>query len=102
MFYPEDYRQIKQAIIDYWKPVADIDKSQIQLDAGSVNLLVNFNRLFISKASKVLGYQPQFTDYISLLEVEGGEYLKIDLDPASHFKFDVKRFLVEKGEGKNE
>jgi histidinol-phosphate aminotransferase len=94
-FYPEDYRKIKQAIISYWKPIADIDKSQIQLDAGSVNLLINFNRLFVTTGSKVLGFQPQFTDYISLLEVEGGKYLKIDLDPDIQFKFDVNAFLSE-------
>ncbi len=95
MFYPEDYRRIKQAIIAYWKPVASIDKSQIQLDSGSINLLINFNRLFITPGVKVLGFQPQFTDYISAIEIEGGIYNKVDLDPVEHFKFDVNRFVAE-------
>lgn len=93
MDYPEDYRGIKQAIIEYWKPVADIDKAQIQLDSGSISLLINFNRLFVSPGTKILGYQPQFTDYISLLEIEGAEYRKMDLESDTRFKFDAEKFI---------
>ncbi len=93
MYYPEDYSKFKQAIIDYWKPVVDIDKSQIQLDAGSINLLININRLFITPGAKILGFQPQFTSYISSIELEGGKYIKMELDPGLNFKFDTKKFI---------
>ncbi|MDD4569909.1 MAG: aminotransferase class I/II-fold pyridoxal phosphate-dependent enzyme [Tepidanaerobacteraceae bacterium] len=87
------YITIKKALINFWSDVADLKENEIYLGAGSVNILIKLNRLFIESGSKVLGYCPQFSEYENLVKLHGGVYDFISLREEENYKFPYKRFL---------
>ncbi|HHV18532.1 MAG TPA: histidinol-phosphate aminotransferase family protein [Thermoanaerobacterales bacterium] len=92
--YPDtSYSSIKKAIVNFWSDTAELKEEEIFLGAGSVNVLVKLNRLFIQSGSKVLGYCPQFSEYENLVKIHGGVYDFISLREEENYKFPYKRFL---------
>lgn len=91
--YPETNDDLKESIVEYWKDLSHLDKNQILLGDGSIELIYKINKLFIDSRSKVLGYSPQFTDYIDDVEACGGIYEYYLLDKENNFKFDYQCFL---------
>lgn len=91
--YPESSMDIKQCIAQYWEEVADLKKNQIFLGDGSIGIIYKINKLFLEKSSRVLGYSPQFTDYIDDVKSYGGKYEYCLLNKEKNFKFDLQLFL---------
>lgn len=91
--YPETSHDLKESIVEYWKDLIHIDKEQILLGDGSIELIYKINKLFINEKSKILGYSPQFTDYIDDVKSWGGIYDYYLMDRENNFKFNSEMFL---------
>ena len=72
--YSKSSRDVRLAIVDYWSDVCKIDENQIVLGDGSIEILYKINKLFIDSQSKILGYAPQFSDYIDSVRSYGSTY----------------------------
>lgn len=91
--YPESSNDLKKLIVEYWEEIAVLNKEQILLGDGSIELIYKINKLFIDKKSKVLGYSPQFTDYIDDVKTYGGIYEHYLMNRDNNFKFNPLLFL---------
>lgn len=91
--YPETSNDLKDSIIEYWKDLNHIARNQILFGDGSIELIYKINKMFIDIDSKVLGYSPQFSDYINDIKTYGGIYEYYLMDNKNNFKFNVKTFL---------
>ena len=91
--YPKSSLDLKETIVEYWNEVCDIDLDQIILSDGSIHLIYKTNKLFIDDMSKVLGYTPQFSDYIDDVKVSGGIYEYYLMEINENFKFKLEQYL---------
>lgn len=97
--YPDPtYRDLRGAICKFWLGLADLEVGQIQIAPGASAALERLNKIFIEPGSKVLGYSPQFTEYVTEVEACGGKYEAVVLNPEEDFKFYVERLLARIGE----
>jgi len=87
------YKDLKQEICRYWSDYADLKVANIKVANGSCVVLSRFNKLFIETGIKVLGYVPQFREYMVEVAVLGGDYEAVPLDPKEDFKFNLDKFL---------
>lgn len=87
------YAQLRKEISNYWADVADIDPNYIKLGSGSMNILSIVNKLLIDKGTRVLGYCPQFSEYIGDVLNSGGIYESVDLRIDNNYKFNVEDFI---------
>lgn len=94
--YPDpSYKGLKEEIREFWSDYADLAMEQIQIGFGAIDVLEKLNRVFIGVGSRVLGYSPQFTGYVSDIRACGGKYEAVLLNPEENFKFHIER-LAEK------
>lgn len=89
----ERYSKLKEKIAEYWSEVANV--RHILLGAGSMYVLERINLLFLGEGKKVLGYCPQFTEYIIEARLLGARHECVLLSKEKNFKFDVGVFLEE-------
>jgi len=87
------YRDLKQEVCNFWSDYADLKVANIKVANGSCVVLSRFNKLFIEPGVKVLGYVPQFKEYMVEVAVLGGKYEAVPLDPQEGFKFNLDRLL---------
>jgi len=93
--YPDfPYTALKQKIKEYWQDAADLKEENIKLGSGSVDILEKLNKIFVERGSKVLGYCPQFTDYMTDVKSCGGIYEYTALKPENNYRFDAEEFLA--------
>jgi histidinol-phosphate aminotransferase len=92
--YPQNlYIEVRRKIAQYWKGVISLGINDIRLGNGSIGILSNINKMHIDKGTKVLGYCPQFTDYINDVRCYGGIYDHIKLKKEQNYKFDNIEFM---------
>lgn len=92
--YPDPfYKELRQRIIQFWADCAELKAEQVQIADGAIVLLERLNKLFIDPGSRVLGYSPQFTEYVTEIEASGGIYEAVLLRPEENFSFRVERML---------
>jgi len=101
--YPHS-QALYDAIMDYWKEDAFIERENILLADGSISALYIINNIFDTHDAVVLGVSPQFTDYYMHAEMIGIEYEPYQLDKKNNYKFDADEFIaihygVDSGEG---
>lgn len=89
------YKDLKEEICRFWSGYAELGVENIKVANGSCVVLSRFNKLFIETGIKVLGYVPQFREYMVEVAVLGGNYGAVALDPQEGFKFNLDRFLNE-------
>ena len=82
------------AIIEYWKSQANVERENILLADGSINALYIVNNIFDTHNAVVLGVSPQFTDYYMHAEMIGIEYAPYQLKPERNYIFDAYEFLA--------
>ena len=87
------YRDLKQQICHFWSDYADLTVANIKVANGSCVVLSRLNKLFIEPGVKVLGYMPQFKEYMVEVMVLGGNYEAVPLDPRENFRFNPDRLL---------
>jgi len=87
------YKDLKKEICKFWSGYADLEIENIKVANGSAVVLSRFHKLFIEPGVKVLGYVPQFEGYDIEIDVLGGDYESVPLDPQENFKFNLNKFL---------
>ena len=87
------YKDLKQQICQFWSDYADLGVENIKVANGSCVVLSRFNKLFIEPGVNVLGYVPQFKEYMVEVAVLGGNYEAVPLDPQEDFKFNPDELL---------
>ena len=87
------YSDLKQEICGFWSDYADLIASNIKVANGSCVVLSRFNKLFIEPGTRVLGYVPQFKEYMIEAKILGGIYEAVPLDYKEKFRFSLDRFL---------
>lgn len=87
------YKDLKQEICRLWSDCADLKVENIKVANGSCVVMSRLNKLFIEPGVKVLGYVPQFKEYMIEIMVLGGSYEAVPLDPREGFKFNTDRLL---------
>ena len=86
--YPDyPYKELKKALIRYWSEVADLKDTNFKIGNGSMDLIERINKMFIDKNSKVLGYCPQFPDYVGDVLCCNGIYEYVYLKMENNYKF---------------
>ena len=79
--YPQPWaRELKEAIAVYWQS-AGITAANIILGAGSMGILHKLTTLFLAPGSGVLGFAPQFADYVRAARTRGAKYKGVVLTP---------------------
>ncbi|GAH77883.1 unnamed protein product, partial [marine sediment metagenome] len=92
--YPDPFHEgLRQAAIQFWADFSDLKGEQIQIASGAMAVLERLNKIFIEKGSTVLGYSPQFTEYVTEIEASGGRYEAVVLKPEENFEFNTQRLL---------
>ncbi len=87
------YDDVKKALAEFWGDCASLTSDNIVIGTGSIGLLELINKTFVTNGSKVLGYTPQFSDYISDVKSLGGIYDSYKLGADVKFKFDADELI---------
>ncbi|WP_411681572.1 pyridoxal phosphate-dependent aminotransferase [Clostridium thailandense] len=92
--YPQyPYTKIREELSEYWSDIAKISSENIRLGCGSMGILSTINMLFVDKEYSILGYCPQFSEYITDVKSQGGRYEYIELKDNINFKFDADKLI---------
>lgn len=93
--YPKDNDNLKSIIAANWENIAKIEISQIQFGHGGMGVCELINKILLNEKSNVLGYCPQFADYILDVEKCSANYNCVPLKEENNYKFDVEEFVKE-------
>jgi len=92
--YPSPYNDLlRESLVDYWGDA--FGKDEVFISSGSIGCLEKINKFAISEGSRVLGYVPQFQDYITEVKLMGGIYEYVALKEEKDFEF-IPEELMEK------
>lgn len=91
--YPKPALGLKKVITEYWERVSLLEEDQIILGDGSIELIYKINKLFVDNNSLVMGYSPQFSDYVDDVHASGGIYESYVLEESNNFRMDPDRFI---------
>lgn len=90
--YPDPYhRDLRRALVEYWN--GRFKEEDVFIGAGSMGCLERINKALLRDGSFVLGYSPQFAEYVTEVRVSGGIYEGVPLLEEEDFKFNAERFL---------
>lgn len=90
--YPDPYHEtLREALVKYWKGKFNTD--EVFIGAGSMGCLEKINKFALSGDSRVLGYAPQFSEYVTEIRVMSGTYEYIPLKKEENFEFNPSRFI---------
>ena len=92
-YYPESNDSLKEILLKYWEPVITLMPDQVQLTHGAMGACELVNKILLNENAKVLGYCPQFTDYIFDVEKCGAAFEYISLKKEDNYAFDTSEFL---------
>lgn len=88
------YAALRGRIADLWRETADVPAECVRLGSGAMCILNHINKLFLGAGSRVLGYCPQFTDYVTNVYGYGGSYDFYLLPREKNYAFDPEAFLA--------
>jgi histidinol-phosphate aminotransferase len=91
--YPESCIGLKEAIVEYWRDKISLKYGNIAFGSGSIDIIYKINKLFLDGNSKVLGYSPQFSDYIDDVKSYDGIYDYYLMTMENKYKFNLQLFL---------
>lgn len=89
------YIELKEAICHFWSSHASLSTENVKVANGSCVVLSRLNKLFIGPETRVLGYIPQFVEYMLDVKILGGNFNALELKQVNKFKFDTEMFLKE-------
>lgn len=91
--YAKSSLDLREAIVEYWRDTSKLNSDQVLLGGGSMEIIYKINKLFIENKSKVLGYSPQFSDYIDDINSYGGRYDSYCMSVENNYKFISNEFI---------
>jgi len=90
--YPDPYHDsLREALVEYWRGA--FTKEDVFIGAGSMGCLEKINKFTINEGSRVLGYAPQFSEYITEVRIMGGIYDYVSLRKEKEFEFEFEPFI---------
>ncbi|MFY9189225.1 MAG: aminotransferase class I/II-fold pyridoxal phosphate-dependent enzyme [bacterium] len=90
--YPEPWSdELKVEIARYWQE-AGIESTSIVIGTGSMGVLERLNTLLLFPGAHILGYAPQFADYVRSAYTHGAIYQAVPLS-GPRFRFSLLDFL---------
>lgn len=84
---------LRKSIMDYWHPTAKLEYENLAISDGSMGLIDSINSIFINEGDKVLGYSPQFPEYVESLKIRGGTYSPVLLREENNYKFGANEII---------
>lgn len=92
-----EYLLLKEALLDMYKTyvVDSVNKDNISFGSGTMGIIRNLSEFIIEKDSNVLGVSPQFTRFISEVELKQGKYDSYYLKEENNYKFVVDEFIYK-------
>lgn len=87
------YKALSEEICRYWKEYADIKEEQVKIGCGSMQVLERINKIFLDESATVLGYTPQFVEYITEVRVSGARFEAVPMKREENFLFHVDSLL---------
>jgi histidinol-phosphate aminotransferase len=91
--YPISNDTLKEILLKYWENVILLDKSQVQFTHGAMGACELINKILLNENSNVLGYCPQFTDYLFDVEKCGATFDYVPLLAEENYQFNLNRFI---------
>lgn len=98
---PFPYNDLKDAIIHHWSGRAALTHEQLRVCAGSMLIVDAINSLFLDAGDAVLGYSPQFPQYVNSVRLRGGVYDACALAPERDYRFAAQDLLEKLGQGRH-
>lgn len=92
--YPKSNENLKEIVARYWQDIGSLDSTQIHFTHGGMGGIELVNKFLLNESSTVLGYCPQFTDYIFDVEKCGAKFDYVPLIIENNYKFDDEEFLA--------
>lgn len=90
--YPDPWAdELKEDLARFWAE-AGITPSDIVVGPGSMGVLERLNKMLLFPGAKVLGYVPQFSEYVSDARAQGAIYYGLPLS-GEKLEFDLDAFL---------
>lgn len=89
------YSALKELICQFWSNHNNLTIENIKVANGSSVFLSRLNKLFIEHGVRVAGYVPQFQEYMIEVQVLGGIFEAVSLQPSENFKFNPFRFTAQ-------
>ncbi|MDK2870608.1 MAG: histidinol-phosphate aminotransferase [Pyrococcus sp.] len=90
--YPSPYNdRLREKLVEYWE--GTFGEDEVFIGTGSMGCLEKINKFAISEGSHVLGYAPQFQEYITQVRVMGGVYEYVALKEENDFEFVPEEFM---------
>ena len=89
------YDSLRKEVCRFWSDYVDLTPEHIKIGYGSMQILERINKMFLERGTRVLGYSPQFTEYVTEVILSGAYYKGVPLNPEQNFRFDVNKFLSE-------
>lgn len=91
--YPQASKNLLREIINYWKETAALEEINIWLEAGTFGVIERLNKLIVDEKSLVLGYCPQFSDFMQDVLCCGGTFQYAALKTENNYRFNVQDLL---------
>jgi histidinol-phosphate aminotransferase len=90
---PFPYTALRKQIAEYWRGDADVPEDCIRMGNGAIGILNQINMLFVNQNTRILGYCPQFSDYMNNVYGYGGVCEFYPLERNKNYAFDCEAFL---------
>lgn len=95
-YYPEPTNEaLRKGILAFWEPWVNLEANQLAVGTGSMGVLMNINRILLHPGSKILGFSPQFVEYITEAKACGAEYHYVPLEKENNYAFKVEDLLAK-------
>lgn len=88
------YPALREAICEYWSPVAKIKPEQLAIHTGSMGMLLDLNRLFIGPGTHVLVAEPTFSSATTDMRAMEGILDAVPLREENKFELKVDDFIA--------
>ena len=90
-----EYELLKAELLNFYKNIIhkNVNKYNISFGSGTMGIIRNLSEFLIQEDTKVLGVAPQFTRFISEVELKKGIYEYYSLEARYNYKFIVDDFI---------
>lgn len=89
--YPQfPYNTLLDSLAKYW----NVSPRNVRLYGGSMLALDAITRVFVAEGSKVLGFMPQFVEFVACVNGMAGVYEDVKMLESPNCKFDAEKIIA--------